>query len=108
MANCQLPPPDAMVCTGNTAENWRVFKEAYNDFATATELTGKAESIQAAKLKIVMGKVCRQILSRLDISDTDKKPEKILEKLEEYFAPTQNVLYERYLSLHPTTTERND
>ena len=84
MANCQLPPQDAMVCTGNTAANWRVFKEAYNDFATATKLTGKDESIQAATLKTVMGKECRQILSRLNISDTDKKkPDKILEKLEQ-------------------------
>ena len=59
MANCQLPPPDAMVCTGNVAANWKVFKEAYNDFATATELTAKDDEIQAATLKTVMGKECR-------------------------------------------------
>ena len=62
-----------MVRTGNAAVNWRVFKEAYTDFATATELTGKEEGIQAATLKTVMGKEYRQILSRLDLSDTDKK-----------------------------------
>ena len=87
-----------MVCTGNTATNWKVFKEAYTDFATATELTNKDDEIQAATLKTVMGKECRQILSRLELSNADKKrPNKILEKLEEYFAPTRNVLYERYL-----------
>ena len=47
MANCQLPPPDAMVCTGSVAENWKVFKEAYNDFTTATQLTKKDDEIQA-------------------------------------------------------------
>ena len=34
----------------------------------------------------------------LELSNEDKKTaNKILEKLEEYFAPTRNVLYERYL-----------
>ena len=79
-------------------ENWKVFKEAYNDFATATQLTEKDDEIQAATLKTVMGKECRQILSRLELSNEDKKkPSKILEKLEEYFAPFTNVLYERHL-----------
>ena len=68
MANCQLPPPDVMVCTGNVATNWKIFKEAYNDFATATELTNKDDEIQAATLKTVMGKECRQILSRLELT----------------------------------------
>jgi len=100
-----------MVCAGNTAANWKVFKEAYSDFATATELTGKGEEIQAATLKTVMGKECRQILSRLDLAEEDKKkPKKILEKLEEYFAPTRNVLYERYLfhSAHQQPNETID
>ena len=102
MANCQLPPPDAIVCTGNVATNWKIFKEAYNDFATATELTNKDDEIQAATLKTVMGKECRQILSRLELSNADKKKlNKIIEKLEEYFVPTRNVLYERYLFHSP-------
>ena len=108
MANCQLPPPDAMVCTGSVAENWKVFKEAYNDFATATQLTKKDDKIQAATLKTVMGKECRQILSRLELSNEDKKkPSKILEKLEEYFASTRNVLYKRYL-FHSAQQQPNE
>ena len=45
--------------------NWKVFKEAYTDFAMATELTNKDDKIQAATLNTVMGKECRQILSCL-------------------------------------------
>ena len=98
MANCQLPPPDMMVCTGNMAENWKVLKKAYADFAMATELTNKDDAIQAATLKTVMRKECKQILSHLELSNDDKKKlNKILEKLEEYFSPSRNVLYERYL-----------
>ena len=108
MANCQLPPPDPMVCAGNVAANWKAFKEAFNDFATATELTAKDDAIQAATLKTVMGRECRQILSRLELTDEDKKkPNKILEKLEEYFAPTWNILYERYL-FHSAQQQQNE
>jgi len=79
MANCQLPPSDAMICMQNVAVNWRVFKEAYNDFATATELTGKDTEIQATTLKTMMGKEYQQIL---DLSDMwKKKLDKILEKV---------------------------
>ena len=46
-----------MVCTGSVAANWKVFKEAYIDFATATQLTEKTDEIQAATLKTVMGRV---------------------------------------------------
>ena len=63
MANCQLPPPNPIVCPGNLSENWKAFKEAFNDFAIATQLTDKDEPIQATTLKTVMGKECRQILS---------------------------------------------
>ena len=108
MANCQLPPPDPMVCAGNVAANWKAFKEAFNDFATATELTAKDDAIQAATLKTVMGRECRQILSRLELTDEDKKKSnKILEKLEEYFAPTRNILYERYL-FHSAQQQQNE
>ena len=107
MANCQLPPPDPMVCAGNVAANWKAFKEAFSDFATATELTAKDDAIHAAMLKTVMGRECRQILSRLELTDEDKKkPNKILEKLEEYFAHTRNILYERYL-FHSAQQQQN-
>ena len=49
-------------------------------------------------MKTVMGRECRQILSRLELSTEDrKKPNKILEKLEEHYALTKDVLYEQYL-----------
>ena len=71
----------------------KVFKEAYIDFATVTQLTEKVDEIQAATVKAVMGKECQQILSCLELSNKDKKkPNKILEKLEEYFACTRDLM----------------
>ena len=71
---------------GSMAENWKVFKEACNDFTTATQPTAKDDEIQAATLKTVMGKRVSANPFKLR-----KKPSKILEKLEEYFTPTRNV-----------------
>ena len=45
-----------------------------------------------------MGKQCRQILSRLELSeDNSKDPSAILAKLGSYFKPARNTLYERFL-----------
>lgn len=63
MANYHLPVPEPMQCTGDVATNWSSFKEAYIDYAMATELHKKEKPIQVATLKTVMGKECRQILN---------------------------------------------
>ena len=65
MATYYLPPPEPMVYR-DVAANWKVFKEAFTDYATATQLTEKEATIQAATLKTIMGKECRQILSHLE------------------------------------------
>jgi len=87
-----------MVCAGDVVTNWRIFKKAFTDYSTETELTKKDVEVQAATLKMVMGKECRQILSRLELTEAEKKDTAaILDKLQIYFAPTRNILYERYL-----------
>ena len=108
MATYQLPAPDPMLCTGDVATNWKSFKEAYTDYATAIELHKKDKAIQAATLKTVVGKECRQILARLEISeDESKDPAVVLEKLESYFEPTRNILYERFL-FHAAEQQPNE
>ena len=105
MANYHLPPPEPMVCTGDVASNWKIFTEAFADYSTATELTKKAAELQAATLKTVMGK---EILSRLELTEEEKKDTAaILAKLKAYFAPTRNILYERYL-FHTAEQQPNE
>ena len=97
-ATYQLQVPDPMDSMGNVVTNWKSFKEAYIDYATATEVNRKESAIQAATLKTVMGKQCRQILSHLELSeDNSKDPSAILARLESYFEPPRNILYERFL-----------
>ena len=74
------------MCTGDVASNWKIFTEAFADYSTATKLTKKAAEVQAATLKTVMGKDCRQILSRLELTEEEKKDTAaILTKLKAYF-----------------------
>ena len=108
MAGQQLPVPEPMQCTGDVATNWKVFREAYADYAMATELGKKVKAVQAATLKTVMGKECRQILGRLELSREEMNDEEIiLTKLKSYFEPTRCILYKRYL-FHEAAQQHNE
>lgn len=107
-----IPPPRPMVCTGDTFHNFTCFREAYEDFALATELTLKSDAIQMATLRSTMGEDCRRILRRLKPPSVPGTPttalpnpptivgfstaKSILDVLEAYFSPKKNLLYERY------------
>ena len=68
MAMYQLPPPEQMKCSGDSAHNWKIFQESFTDYATATELTKKSDAIEVATLKAVMGTECKQVLKRLNLT----------------------------------------
>ena len=108
MTTYNLPGPEPMVCTGDVVTNWKQFREAFDDYSIATQLAKKSAEIQAATLKTIMGKECRQILSYLQLTDDEKKSTKdILNKLEAYFAPTRNILYELYI-FHMAVQQPNE
>ena len=108
MPGQQLPVLEPMQCMGDVATNWKVFREVYTDYAMATELGKREKAVQAVTLKTVMGKECRQILGRLELSREEMNDEEIiLTKLESYFEPTRNILYERYL-FHEAAQQHNE
>lgn len=104
----KLPPPDPMKCSGNLAHNWKIFREAFTDYATATQLTDKSDKVQVATLKTVMGTECKQVLKRLELTLEElSKTATILEKLELHFSPERNILYEQYL-FHSAEQQLNE
>ena len=64
-----IPLPEPVNCSGDIASNWKVFREAYKDYAIAMQVTEKVASIQVATLKSVMGMECKQILKRLELTE---------------------------------------
>jgi len=98
MVMYQLPPPEQMKCSGDSAHNWKIFREAFTDYATATELAKKSDVIQVATLKAVMGTECKQVLKWLSLTPEElMKTSTILDHLEKHFAPERNILYKRYI-----------
>ena len=89
--------PSSMKCQGDVAGNWDFFKQQWSDYEIATGLDKRDASVRLATLRSAMGE-CLQILLNLSLSEEYKKEiEKCLEALENYFKPTRNVVYERYV-----------
>ena len=83
---------------GDLVSNWEYFKDSWNNYATATELSKKSEEIVVATLLSVMGKECHQIYKNLPLSAEErKKTETVLAKLTEHFEPKRNIIYEQYV-----------
>lgn len=50
MATYQIPAPEQMNCSGDLPTNWKIFREAYEDYLVATGLDEKDKKIQVAIL----------------------------------------------------------
>ena len=58
----------------------------------------REESVHFATLRSAMGRECLQIFLNLNLSEEDKKKvDKYMEALENYFKPSRNAVYERYV-----------
>ena len=98
MARSTLPAPESMNMKGDLATNWETFKDSWTNYAIATELEKKTDSVVVATLLTVMGKECYKIYKNLPLTDEERKsPEIILEKLTAEFQAKRNVVYERYV-----------
>ena len=93
--NFLISPPEKMVIDGDVAGNWEFFKDAWNNYAIAVELSKKDNAIQVATLLSVMGKDCLSVFKNLPMTEDEKKdPTEILKKLTEHFEPAKNTIYE--------------
>lgn len=97
MASYLIPPPDPMSMKGDLCANWKTFKQAWEYFVIATELTDKDASIQAAALCSIMGQNTVNVMNSLTTltEDDKKKPAEILKRLGEHFIPKRHVVFER-------------
>lgn len=93
-----FPLPNAMHCRGDVAGNWEFFKHQWSDYEIATGLIHRENTIRLATLRSAMGRECLQIFLNLNLSEDDKQNiDRCLEALDQYFKPTRNVVYERYV-----------
>ena len=93
-----FPVPQPMVCKGDLATNWEFFRQQYEDYEVATELSKQATLVRLASLRSLMGKDCLQIFRNLSLFPAQQESvTSYLDALESYFKPQRNVVYERYV-----------
>ena len=61
----QIPPPQPMNVKDDESTNWKMFRQAWQYYSTATELTKKPKEVQAGALCSVMGMDCVKVMNSL-------------------------------------------
>lgn len=89
--------PEPLKLDGNVAENWRVFKQNFDVYATAIELSKKAEPIQVAIFLNACGSDATETFETFDLDiDSKKKYAEVVKAFEAYCAPKKNEVYEAF------------
>ena len=100
MASNALPVPAPLeIHDSNAADKWRKFLAAWENYALATELGDKPQSVQVATLLTVIGEDGREVYSTLRDwahDGDDRRIVPVLRKFAEYCQPRKNVPFERY------------
>lgn len=88
-----------MKLSGDWSTNWDIFRAEFEDYSLAVDLTQASSEVQAATLRSLMGPECRHVYRyNLQLTPAERNDvKKVLEKLEEYFHQSKNVIYERYV-----------
>ena len=103
-----IPAPAPLSTDHDQYMNWELFRSQWGNYEIATGLDEKEDKRRVATLLSVMGKDCYRIFEHLHItSEQRKKVGSMLSKLEEYFKPKRNVIYEHYI-FHTTQQEPSE
>ena len=95
MSGYTIPPPPPMNVKDDVPTNWKMFRQAWEYWVTATELKRKSKDVQAGALCSVMGLECVKVMNSLTtLAPEDKSdPEKILTVLGNHFMPQKHLLF---------------
>ena len=102
-----LNPPHPLELTGNVCDNFRKFKQRYENYMLATGANTKSNGMQVAILLHVIGEEALEVYNTLTIqrrttvvddveTELDINTEDILKAMENYCNPRKNTVFERY------------
>ena len=96
-----LPVPAQLVTEGNMSENFKKFRQKFENYLLASGASTKSDDVQRATLLHIIGDDRLDIYNTLDIKCADAEKgitvKDILTAFEKYFNPRKNEVYERYL-----------
>lgn len=82
---------------GNVSENWRVFKQNFDVYAAAIELTKKAEAVQVAIFLNACGSEAIETFNTFDLTTENKsKYAEVVKAFQTYCEPKKNEVYEAF------------
>ena len=104
----QLNPPQQLSLTGNLAETFKRFKQAFEIYSTASGLEAKSKKIQSSTLLHIIGPEAIDIYNTFQWEHGDCSPDCdaatsfhavscILKQFENYCIPRKNVTIERHI-----------
>lgn len=89
---------DELKLSGNLADNWRVFWQNFQIFATAIELKEKTEAVKVAIFLNAIGSEAVEVFNSLNISASDRqKYSAVTEAFEQFCKPKCNEVYESFV-----------
>ena len=89
--------PRLDLSSGNPVEQWEQWLSTFKIYLTATEVDKKEEKIQIAQLLHYAGPELQKIYHTLQFSTEESdKLEVVVEKLNKYFKPRENLNFIRY------------
>uniref|UniRef100_A0AAR5QHZ6 Reverse transcriptase domain-containing protein n=1 Tax=Dendroctonus ponderosae TaxID=77166 RepID=A0AAR5QHZ6_DENPD len=98
-----VPP---MPMSGNLCENWRFWKQRFQTYLLATEISKKEEVTQCAQLLTLIGEEGMRMFNTFDFAEEEKgKIDILIQKFDNHFNPKKNFTYERYKFLTYKQTE---
>lgn len=94
-STARIPLP--MVFDGNLSENYRKFKQAFDNYLIATEKDKKTSKVKVAILLNLIGEEGVEVYNNFTLTNEDKlNYEKVIEEFNKYVLPKKNILYERF------------
>ena len=98
-ANVALKPPTKLNLRENTSENWKSYKQQWQNYTIVANLAAQPEEYQVALFLHCLGPDALRVYNGLPFeSEEDKKTlSKIMDKLDEFAIGEVNETYERYV-----------
>ncbi|XP_028411114.1 uncharacterized protein K02A2.6-like [Dendronephthya gigantea] len=92
------PPTGLNLASKNRKENWKIYKQRWNDYAIISQLQRQTEEYRVALFLYSIGPDAVKIYNSFDLPPEDKrKISKIMEKFDRYAVGETNETYERFI-----------
>ena len=93
------PPGKLDITQGNIAENWKTYKQVWNNYAVITSLDSRTEEFRVALFLHCIGQDALRIYNGLPFADETERQsmESIFQKFDHFTLGEVNETYERYV-----------